>query len=131
MQDNWYDAAVSATSPHRIISVVDWASDAPIPTPEPSTAATYNVFPWGINDPAEGNRSLVKQNSDTLASPMGWHSLPFSNDPSLKGVRLRTKEFWRNTTTTWGNNVSLLVPDHVRYAYRFAGLCARELGGSE
>ncbi|KAF9026946.1 hypothetical protein BDZ89DRAFT_1067276 [Hymenopellis radicata] len=106
MQDNWYDAAVSATSPHRIISVVDWASDAPIPTPEPSKEpATYNVFAWGINDPAEGNRSLVKENPDTLASPMGWHSLPYSNDPSLKGVRLNTKEFWRNTTTTWGNNV--------------------------
>lgn len=108
MQDNWYEAAVSATPPHRIISVVDWASDAPIPIPEPDVEpATYNVFAWGVNDPAEGKRSIVKENFDGLASPVGWHSVPFSNDPSMRGVRLRTKEFYRNTTTTWGNNVSV------------------------
>lgn len=109
MQDNWYEAAVSATSPHRIISVVDWASDAPIPTPEPSSPATYRVFAWGVNDPAEGNRSLEKENFDTLASPVGWHTLPYANDPEFEGVRLRNKAFWRNTTTTWGNNVSLIL----------------------
>ncbi|PBK98502.1 hypothetical protein ARMGADRAFT_986402 [Armillaria gallica] len=106
MQDNWYDAAVSATSPHRIISVVDWASDAPIPTPEPSVEpATYNIFGWGTNDPEEGKRTIVKENFDILASPVGWHAIPYANDPSLKGVKLNSKQFWRNTTTTWGNNV--------------------------
>ncbi|KAG5643840.1 hypothetical protein DXG03_009571 [Asterophora parasitica] len=107
MQDNWYEAAVSATAPHRIISVVDWASDAPIPTePEVSELATYNVFPWGINDPSEGDRAIVKENIDSLASPAGWHAIPYANDPSLKGVRFSKKKgFWRNTTTTWGNNV--------------------------
>ncbi|KAJ7577974.1 Fungalysin metallopeptidase-domain-containing protein [Mycena floridula] len=106
MQDNWYEAAVSATTPHRIISVVDWASDSPIPKPQPDDkAATYNVFAWGINDPSVGNRSIEKENFDPLASPMGWHSIPFANDPSYDGVRRKNKEFWRNTTTTWGNNV--------------------------
>ncbi|KAF5375899.1 hypothetical protein D9615_008220 [Tricholomella constricta] len=107
MQDNWYEAAVSATAPHRIISVVDWASDAPLPTdPETQEPATYNVFAWGINDPAEGSRSVNKENFDSLASPVGWHAIPYVNDPSLKGVRWNKKKgFWRNTTTTWGNNV--------------------------
>jgi len=105
MQDNWYEAAVSAIAPHRIISVVDWASDSPIP-PEPSTTATYNVFAWGINDPTEGNRSVNKENFDALASPAGWHAIPYSNDPSYRGVRIhKNLGFWRNTTTTWGNNV--------------------------
>ncbi|KAF9466805.1 Fungalysin metallopeptidase-domain-containing protein [Collybia nuda] len=107
MQDNWYEAAVSATAPHRIISVVDWASDAPIPT-DPSTPepASYNVFKWGINDPAEGDRSMEKENYDVLASPVGWHSIPYAHDPSLKGQRWsKSKGFYRNTTTTWGNNV--------------------------
>ncbi|THV02027.1 hypothetical protein K435DRAFT_654195 [Dendrothele bispora CBS 962.96] len=31
MQNNWYEASVSAIAPHRIISVVDWASNALIP----------------------------------------------------------------------------------------------------
>jgi extracellular elastinolytic metalloproteinase len=105
MQDNWYEASVSASAPHQIISVVDWASDAPIPKAPEVVHATYNVFKWGTNDPAVGNRSIEKENFDALASPVGWHSLPYANDPSFKGVKLTTKDFYRNTTTTWGNNV--------------------------
>lgn len=110
MEDNWYETSVAAIAPHRIITVVDWASDSPIPTPAPSVEpATYNVFGWGINDPTEGNRSINKENYDALASPVGWHSIPFGNDPSLRGMTGRKdKEFFRNTTTTWGNNVSVL-----------------------
>ena len=116
MQDNWYEAAVSATAPHRIISVVDWASDSPIPKePKARAPATYNVFAWGINDPAEGNRSLQKENYDVLASPVGWHSLPYANDPQSDDLRLNKAEFWRNTTTTFGNNVSMLCEFSVHH----------------
>ncbi|KAJ3746074.1 Fungalysin metallopeptidase-domain-containing protein [Lentinula detonsa] len=105
MENNWYEAAVSAIAPHRIISVVDWASDAPLPVPEtPKEPASYNVFAWGINDPSDGNRTLQKENFDGLASPVGWHSLPFVNDPSFKGVK-PSNAFYRNTSTTFGNNV--------------------------
>ncbi|KAF7291524.1 Extracellular metalloproteinase [Mycena kentingensis (nom. inval.)] len=106
MQDNWYEAAVSAVAPHRVVSVVDWASDAAIaPVPIPPKAATYNVFAFGINDPEEGKRSIEKESFDPLASPAGWHALPYSNDPSFRGIKVKAKEFYRNTTTTWGNNV--------------------------
>ncbi|KDR72960.1 hypothetical protein GALMADRAFT_252323 [Galerina marginata CBS 339.88] len=105
MQDNWYEAAVSASAPHQIISVVDWASDAPIPKAPEVVVGTYNVFKWGVNDPSVGNRTLEKENFDALASPVGWHSIPYANDPSFKGVKAPTKDFYRNTTTTWGNNV--------------------------
>jgi extracellular elastinolytic metalloproteinase len=101
MQDNWYEAAVSATSPHKIISVVDWASDSSA-HPKP---ATYNVFGWGTNDPSEGQRSINKENYDPLASPVGWHAIPHSRDPISNDVRRPHNTFWRNTTTTWGNNV--------------------------
>ncbi|KAF8804118.1 extracellular elastinolytic metallo proteinase [Phlegmacium glaucopus] len=103
MEDNWYETAVSVSAPHKIISVVDWASDAPVPKPEPQIPATYNVFSWGINDPSLGSRSLNKENFDILASPVGWHSLPYNNDPASRGVK--ATQFYRNTTTTWGNNV--------------------------
>jgi extracellular elastinolytic metalloproteinase len=107
MQDNWYEASVSATAPHRIISVVDWASDSPLPKqPKTKVPATYNVFAWGINDPAEGNRTLQKEYYDALASPVGWHSLPYANDPQSDGLRRSKTDFWRNTSTTFGNNVS-------------------------
>ncbi|KAJ2917283.1 hypothetical protein MD484_g3107, partial [Candolleomyces efflorescens] len=105
MEDNWYDAAVSVTPPHKIISVVDWASDAPIPKPKEPVVATYSVFSWGINDPSVGERSIEKENFDALASPAGWHAIPYAHDPSQTNVRRKGGDFWRNTTTTWGNNV--------------------------
>lgn len=113
MQDNWYEAAVTAHQPHNIVSVVDWASDAAVdplpfaPTPkkpvERAERATYNVFGWGVNDPECGNRTLEKESVDKLASPLGWHSIPVANDPKSQGLRL--KGGIRNYTTTWGNNV--------------------------
>jgi len=107
MRDNWYEAAVSADAPHNIISVVDWASDAylPIPDSKKETIPTYNVFGWGINDPSEGNRSVIQHKPDSLASPAGWHALPKANDPLFRNARLKDASEWTNTTTTWGNNV--------------------------
>ncbi|KAK2464973.1 hypothetical protein APHAL10511_003049 [Amanita phalloides] len=104
MKDNWYEAAVSATVPHRIISVVDWAHDSPVSKPKPK--ATYNVFKWGINDPECGQRSFETEIYDTASSPVGWHSIPYSVDPTFRGSGPKfSKDFWRNTTTTWGNNI--------------------------
>ncbi|KZT05175.1 uncharacterized protein LAESUDRAFT_737688 [Laetiporus sulphureus 93-53] len=84
MQDNWCKTAVSAASLHHIVSVVNWASDLPVPTPKlPSSLehAIYKVLAWGINDPSVGNRSIQKENYDVLTSSIGWHSLPFANNP--------------------------------------------------
>ena len=105
MEDNWYDAAVSVHPPHKVVSVVDWASDAPIPKPSEPVVGTYNVFPWGVNDPSVGERALDKENFDRLASPAGWHAIPYAHDPSQRNLRMKPSGFWRNTTTTWGNNV--------------------------
>lgn len=104
MTDNWYEAVVSIEAPHRILSVVDWASDSPMPTQKSKThsPATYNVFQWGINDPSEGNRTIEKEGFDALASPLGWHVIPSENDPTgpTPGAGKYT-----NFTTTAGNNV--------------------------
>ena len=127
MQDNWYEAVIARQAPHRILSVVDWASDAPVSPehfvppkysvpPEPPVPsepaqrppATYHIFGWGINDPSEGNRSLAKENFDTLASPLGWHVIPAANDPSLPS-NLKKKGKYSNYTTTFGNNVRIFV----------------------
>lgn len=105
MEDNWYEAAVSANSPHKIISVVDWASDAYVPIPKQRPSATYNVFKWGINDPSEGNRTIEAEYNDKLASPLGWHSLPVANDPYSADKWFASSSSIRNTTVTWGNNV--------------------------
>lgn len=104
MQDNWYEAIVSRQVPHRILSVVDWASDSPIPKePSQRPPATYNVFPWGINDPSEGDRSFAKEMFDPLASPLGWHVIPVSNDPLASDAKKKGE--YSNYTVTFGNNV--------------------------
>ncbi|KAJ7312361.1 hypothetical protein DFH08DRAFT_1044355, partial [Mycena albidolilacea] len=46
-------AAISALSPHQIISVVNWASSTPILILEPEMTMTYNVFAFGVNDPKD------------------------------------------------------------------------------
>ncbi|KIJ05714.1 hypothetical protein PAXINDRAFT_21051 [Paxillus involutus ATCC 200175] len=85
--------------------------------------ATYEVFPWGVNDPVEAaqreaerdglteaehplsyGRKTVKELGDTLASPASWHTLPVSWDLSV-GENDRAAmgdSFWRTTDTTWG-----------------------------
>ncbi|KAI0051287.1 extracellular elastinolytic metallo proteinase [Auriscalpium vulgare] len=103
MEDNWYEAVVSVQYPHRILSVVDWASDSPLAPSHSAPVATYNVFKWGINDPSEGNRSIAKENFDSLASPLGWHVIPVANDPLSANVRKTST--YSNYTTTFGNNV--------------------------
>ncbi|EGN97406.1 hypothetical protein SERLA73DRAFT_184099 [Serpula lacrymans var. lacrymans S7.3] len=116
MQDNWYEASVAAIAPHRIVTVVDWASDSPLPHPSFQTApippttpsplpASYNIFPWGVNDPSEGERAIVQELGDKLASPVGWHTLPYKNDPQSDNIRQVGGSLWRETNTTWGNNV--------------------------
>ena len=106
MSDNWYETAVSMLYPHNIISVVDWASDSPIPKNPPAqrVPATYNVWAWGVNDPSEGSRSIEKENLDSLASPLGWHVIPAASDPLARGT---SKGEFVNTTTTRGNNVRI------------------------
>ncbi|KAI0288984.1 extracellular elastinolytic metallo proteinase [Russula brevipes] len=104
MRDNWYEAVVSRRAPHRILSVVDWASDSPVPSePAQRPPATYHVFPFGINDPSEGDRSIEKENFDPLASPLGWHVIPVANDPLSSNIKKKGR--YSNYTTTIGNNV--------------------------
>ena len=55
MNDNWYETAVSVSAPHNIISVIDWASDAPAPKVPEVVSGTYKVFKWGVNDRPLGN----------------------------------------------------------------------------
>lgn len=120
MQDNWYEAAVSAAFPHKLVSVVDWAADAAVaPIPKKPTEiadqATYNVFAWGINDPEWGNRTIEKEKVDKLASPLGWHSIPAENDPKAAGKSFK-KGTVNNYTSTWGNNVcSYIYVYHNEY----------------
>lgn len=80
----------------------------PCPADPAEFKTSYNVWPFGLNDPTTGNRSVLHSPHDTVASPVGWHSIPISTSPFLSttpGVTVDSKAGWVNTTTTLGNNV--------------------------
>ncbi|EPB87397.1 hypothetical protein HMPREF1544_05823 [Mucor circinelloides 1006PhL] len=63
LHDNWYNGHVNAHD-GTIIGLVDWVS----------SAAAYNVIPFGYNDPNDGKQQLIKDPHDKWASPDGWHA---------------------------------------------------------
>ncbi|KAF9362133.1 Fungalysin/Thermolysin Extracellular metalloproteinase 5 [Mortierella sp. AD094] len=75
--DNWFHAQVNAKT-GKVMQVIDWVADA-----------TYNVYPMGVNDPEDGDRKLVVNPENKIASPLGWNR---------QGQN-------KNFTTTIGNNV--------------------------
>ncbi|CAE6530047.1 unnamed protein product [Rhizoctonia solani] len=128
LEDNWYEAYVSALEPKHIISVVDWTSDSYGPrsgislnaleaklltsglTSE-SKPGSYKVWRWGINDPQSGNRSIETVRPDKIASPLGWHTISRVNNPAGgpswlgKPENPRENGTYLSFTSTWGNNV--------------------------
>lgn len=110
MQDNWYEAAVTVDSPHRIVFVADWIADSPVPVApipeEPDqTRAMYRVFGWGVNDPDVGDRTLEKETPDVIASPVGWHTVSVENDPPRSNSDAGHEGVFQKKSSTWGNNV--------------------------
>ncbi|KAI8065377.1 Fungalysin metallopeptidase-domain-containing protein [Gilbertella persicaria] len=63
LHDNWYNGHVNAHD-GTIMGLVDWVS----------SAAAYNVIPFGYNDPNDSKQQLVKNPHDKWASPDGWHA---------------------------------------------------------
>ncbi|CAE7183130.1 unnamed protein product, partial [Rhizoctonia solani] len=127
MSDNWYEAYVSVSDPSAIVSVVDWASDSPMPRPDGNMNAleaklalgqpegnaksgSYYVWRWGVDNPASGNLTVQYAPHDMIASPLGWHTVSRANNPAgspdWKGKHSGDdKAKYLNFTTTWGNNV--------------------------
>lgn len=73
---NWLLTYVDAENAGEVHGVVDYTSDL----------ADYRVYPWGVNDPTEGERVLVTDPWDIGASEFAWHSDgPGSNYTTTRG----------------------------------------------
>ncbi|KAF2748483.1 extracellular metallo proteinase MEP [Sporormia fimetaria CBS 119925] len=72
--DNWLLSYVDAKDPSTVHGVIDYAQDA-----------TYEVYPWGINDPSEGSRVVVRDPWLVQASEFGWHSDGGANYTTTRG----------------------------------------------
>ncbi|KAH7309722.1 extracellular elastinolytic metalloproteinase precursor [Stachybotrys elegans] len=72
----WYTVFVDAETGEHVIAVVDSAYRAD---------ATYEVYPWGVNDPDDGERVVVKNPWLPSSSPYGWHSDGYDNFTTTRG----------------------------------------------
>ncbi|TKX26023.1 extracellular metalloproteinase MEP [Elsinoe australis] len=72
--DNWLLTYVDAQTLKDVVSVVDYSADA-----------SFQVYPWGINDPTEGPRQVLTNPWDTTASEFGWLSTGTTTYTTTRG----------------------------------------------
>ncbi|KAF1846149.1 extracellular metallo proteinase 2 [Cucurbitaria berberidis CBS 394.84] len=91
IMSNWLLTYVDAESGNQVHAVVDYSADA-----------SYQVYPWGLNDPTEGGRVILDDPFDSQASEFGWHSTQqqfFKTTRGNNGV----------AQTNWDNKVDGLL----------------------
>ncbi|KAK0130026.1 Fungalysin/Thermolysin Extracellular metalloproteinase 5 [Cadophora gregata f. sp. sojae] len=81
--DNWLLSYVDAVTPERVLGVVDYVSDA-----------TYTVYPWEINDPGHGGRTIETDPWDLKASEFTWHGTGFTTFNTTRGNNGNAQANW-------------------------------------
>ncbi|KAH8689236.1 Fungalysin metallopeptidase-domain-containing protein [Phaeosphaeriaceae sp. PMI808] len=84
---NWLLTYIDAENGEKIHHVVDYAA-----------AATYEVYPWGINNPSESSRIVVKDPSDSRASEFGWHGDGTTTYKTTRGNNGIAQSNWDSVT---------------------------------
>lgn len=59
----------------------------PAATTNVSDGSSYNVFPFGIESPIHGQRVVVEEPADSIASPFGWHDTDGEIGPEFTHTR--------------------------------------------
>lgn len=89
---NWLLSYVDAEDGNQVHAVVDYSADA-----------TYQVYPWGINDPTEGDRVVLTDPFDREASELGWHSDGTRNFNTTRGNNAVAHTNWENLSSGYLN----------------------------
>ena len=87
-----WEATVDAAS-GDLLRKNDWTSHAKTPNPV-NDGSQYRVFEFPKQDPNDGERTLVTNPADALASPFGWHP-----SPRARSATTRTPTRIATTTT--------------------------------
>ncbi|KAL8286045.1 hypothetical protein RB597_002913 [Gaeumannomyces tritici] len=74
VKTNWLLSYVDAADKTKVHNVVDYVADA-----------TYQVYPYGVNDPTEGSRIKVTDPWDKPSSPFQWHNDGTSSYETTRG----------------------------------------------
>ena len=81
-------AGLEALGHDDVHAVVDYSADD-----------SYQVYPWGINDPTEGSRSYQSNPFDSDASPFGWNSDGTDWFKTTRGNNGVAQTNWENDAT--------------------------------
>ncbi|KAI8712130.1 Extracellular metalloproteinase MEP [Fusarium sp. LHS14.1] len=73
--DNWLLTYVDADKTEKVVGVVDYVADL----------ATYEVYPWGVNDPSKGSRTVVEDPWNIATSEFTWISDGSANYTTTRG----------------------------------------------
>lgn len=102
---NWLLTYVDAETGNKVHAAIDYSADA-----------TYNVYPWGITNPSEGKRTLVKDPEYKPASEFGWHSDGKTTWNTTRGNNAAAQSNWGNEPS---NLISLPRPAVPNQVYDF------------
>lgn len=105
IESNWLLTYVDAKDGSQVHAVVDWSADA-----------SYQVYPWGINDPTEGSRVIITDPADKVASEFGWHS---TGTESFQTTRGNNGVAQSNIQNASGNYLSLPRPVNKDLQFHF------------
>lgn len=103
---NWLLTYVDAKTGGQVYGVVDYSADA-----------TYEVYPWGINDPTEGER-VILEDPWTSASEFGWHSTGSDEYDTTRGNN-GIAQINPNNTSDYLNNPRPIQPD-LKFEYPYS-----------
>lgn len=90
---NWLLTYIDAASNKDVHGVVDYVSDF----------ATYQVYPWGINDPTEGERIVIEDPWNTVTSEFTWNGDGTNNYTTTRGNN-GIAQVNPSGGSTWENN---------------------------
>ncbi|KAI4615774.1 hypothetical protein J4E80_006191 [Alternaria sp. BMP 0032] len=92
VMSNWLLSYVDAEDGEKVHAVVDYSADA-----------EYKVYPWGINDPFEGDRKLVEDDFSPAASEFGYHNDGKQTFKTTRGNNGIAHTNWENVNSGFLN----------------------------
>jgi len=106
---NWLLTYVDVEDGSQVHAVVDYSADA-----------SYEVYPWGINDPTEGERTIVVDPFDSEASEFGWHSDGTTKYPTTRGNNGIAQDNSANKSASEYYNLPRPVSADLKFHYPYS-----------
>ncbi|KAL5113149.1 ammonium transporter [Pleosporales sp. CAS-2024a] len=106
---NWLLTYVDAIDGSQVHAVVDYSADA-----------SYEVYPWGVNDPTEGERIIVVDPFDSRASEFGWHSDGSKMYSTTRGNNGVAQNNWANKSASEYLNLPRPVSTDLKFHYPYS-----------